>query len=149
VNKHIEIKNKRAYYEYEILNKLTAGIVLTGTEIKSVREGKVSLSEGYCLFVKEELWIKNMHIAEYKSGGRYNHELKRTRKLLLNRKELAKLHAKVKERGFTIVPLQMFITERGHAKVEIGLVRGKKLYDKRASIKEKDQRRDLARQLKR
>lgn len=149
MSKNIEIKNKRAYFEYEILDKLIAGIVLTGTEIKSVREGKVSLAEAYCLFVKDELWIKNMHIAEYSSGGRYNHDMKRTRKLLLNRKELNKLHTKVKERGFTIVPLQMFLTERGLAKVEIGLVRGKKQYDKRASIKEKDQKRDLARQLKR
>ena len=140
-NGKIEIKNKRAGFEYEFLEKFTAGIVLCGTEIKSVRAGKASLVDSYCYFVGRELFIKNLNIAEYWWGNRNNHEPRRDRKLLLNRKELRRLQRAVKEKGLTIVATLMFISERGYAKVNIALARGKREYDKRESIKEKDQRR--------
>jgi len=145
VEKQITIKNKKAYFEYFIDEKFVAGIQLTGTEIKSIRQGKVSLAESYCNFVGHELFVINMHIAEYDFGTHYNHEPKRDRKLLLTARELSKLSTKVKERGFTIVPTKLFINDKGLAKLEIGLARGKKLYDKRDTIKEKDNRRDMER----
>ena len=120
-------------------------MVLTGTEIKSIREGKVSLEEAYCSFADGELFVINMHIAEYKFGTYNNHEPKRDRKLLLNKKELKKLTNKVKEKGFTIIPILLFVNEKGLAKLEIGLAKGKKLYDKRESIKTKDSKRDMER----
>jgi len=141
----IKIKNKKAFFEYFISDKFVAGIVLTGTEIKSIREGKVSLEEAYCAFKEDELFVINMHIAEYKFGTYNNHEPKRDRKLLLNKKELKKLTNKVKEKGFTIIPILLFVNEKGLAKLEIGLAKGKKLYDKRESIKTKDNKRDMER----
>lgn len=142
--KNITIKNKRASFEYTFLDKYTAGIVLTGTEIKSVRAGKVSLQESYCYFSRGELWAKGMHIAEYTQGTIYNHVETRERKLLLNRKELNKL-MRNKEKGLTIIPVQLFINERGLAKLQIALAKGKKLYDKRQHIKEKDLARAMQR----
>lgn len=141
----IEIRNKRATFDYEILDTLTAGIVLTGTEIKSLRAGKANLTDSFCLVEKGEVFVKNMHISEYEKGGHYNHEPKRDRKLLLNRKEINKWHTKLKEKGLTMVPLKLFINPKGLAKLDIGLARGKKTYDKRESLKEKDAKRDLDR----
>ncbi len=138
MDQKIEIRNRRASFEYELLERYIAGIVLTGTEIKSVREAKVSLPEAYCLFLSNELFVREMHIAEYKWGSIYNHEPKRDRKLLLNRKELNKLKRKSQEKGLTIIPTFLFINERGIAKIEIALAKGKKLYDKRESIKNRD-----------
>jgi SsrA-binding protein len=140
---NIDIKNKRASFEYEFLETLTAGIVLTGTEIKSIRAGKASLSDAYCYFVGNELFVKNMHIAEYWWGNFSNHDPRRDRKLLLNRKELNKLLRKYKEKGLTIVATRLFIDENGYAKLEIALARGRKAYDKRENIKEKDLRKLL------
>lgn len=137
----IEIKNRRASHDYEFLERYTAGIVLSGTEIKSVRLGKVSLVDGFCAFRNGELWIRNMNIAEYANRGYVNHDPMQERKLLLNRKELNKLERKVKERGLTIVATKMFISDSGYAKVNIALAKGKKDYDKRESIKKKDTKR--------
>jgi SsrA-binding protein len=141
----IKIKNRKAFFEYFISDKYVAGIVLTGTEIKSIREGKVSLEESFCTFKEDELFVVSMHIAEYKFGTYNNHEPKHDRKLLLNRKELKKLNNKIKEKGFTIIPIILFVNEKGLAKLEIGLAKGKKLYDKRESIKTKDTKRDIDR----
>ena len=134
----INIKNKKASFDYAFLEKYAAGIQLTGTEIKSVREGKVNFTDSFCVLMDGELFIKNMHIAQYTEGSYNNHEPKRTRKLLLTKKELRKLSVKMKEKGLTIVPLRMFINERGFAKLDIALAKGKKSYDKRADMKEKD-----------
>ena len=142
----VEIKNKRASFEYEFLETFTAGIVLTGTEIKSIRAGKASLADSYCYFVGNELFVKNMHVADYWWGSFNKHDPKRERKLLLNKKELKKLQRAIKEKGLTIVSTRLFIAENGYAKLNIALARGKKEYDKRQSIKEKDMRRDLERQ---
>ncbi|MBC8344542.1 MAG: SsrA-binding protein SmpB [Bacteroidetes bacterium] len=134
----INIKNKKARFEYILFDTYVAGIQLNGTEIKSIRQGKVSLAESYCAFENEELFVKNMNIAEYSHGNIFNHEPNRPRKLLLNRKELRKLHIKVKEKGFSIIAVRLFLSQRGLAKLEIALAKGKKLYDKRESIKERD-----------
>ena len=147
MEKNIRIKNKRAYFEYFIDEKYVAGIQLTGTEIKSIRQGKVSISDAYCNFIAHELFVINMHIAEYDFGTHYNHEPKRNRKLLLTARELKKLTIKVRERGYTLIPTRMFINEKGLAKLEIGLARGKKLYDKRDTIKAKDNKRDMDRRM--
>ncbi|MBC8173155.1 MAG: SsrA-binding protein SmpB [Chitinophagales bacterium] len=144
----INIRNKKATFEFEILDRFVAGIVLRGSEIKSVRDGKVSMSDAYCLFRDGELWIKNLNISEFKQATIWQHEPLRIRKLLLNKKELNKLLGKVKERGFTIVPLKMFMTDRGFAKMEIALAKGKKVHDKRESIKQRDEKRDLDRSLR-
>ncbi len=144
----IKIKNRKVTFEYELIERFVAGIKLVGTEIKSIRAGKVNLSESYCQFVNGELYAKNMHISEYDFGTHNNHEARRDRKLLLNRKELFKLEKKVKESGLTIVCVKMFINERGLAKLEIALARGKKTYDKRESLKLKDARRDMDRMMK-
>ena len=144
----VNIKNKRATFDYEITDTFTAGIVLTGTEIKSIRLGKASLVDTFCFFAREELWVKNMHIAEYFYGSYNNHVARRDRKLLLNSKELKKLERATKETGFTIVPLRMFINEKGLAKVVIALAKGKKQYDKRQSLREKDDKRDMDRMFK-
>lgn len=141
----IRIKNKRASFEYFLEEKLVAGIVLTGTEIKSIRQGKVSLNEAYCAFEGDELFVREMHIAEYTYGTHYNHEAKRDRKLLLKARELKKLKTKANEKGFTIVPVVLFVTERGLAKLEIALAKGKHHYDKRNTLKEKDTKRELDR----
>jgi SsrA-binding protein len=145
MNKKIEIKNKKARFHFEITDTYVAGIQLTGTEIKSIRQGKASLVDSYCYFKNNELWVKGMHVAEYGHGTHYNHEPKRDRKLLLRKNELRKLFRKSQEKGFTIVALRLFISERGWAKMEIGLARGKKKYDKREEIKQKDLKRDMER----
>jgi SsrA-binding protein len=141
----INIKNRKAEYEYHLLSTYTAGIVLTGTEIKSIRAGKVNLTDSYCSFINGELWAHNIHISEYANGSYNNHEPKRDRKLLLNKKELKKMQSKLNDRGMTIIPTRMWINENGYAKLDIALARGKKMFDKRDSIKEKDQRRAAAR----
>jgi SsrA-binding protein len=142
----INIKNKKAYFEFEFLDKFIAGILLTGTEIKSIRAGKVNMSDAWCFFQKEELWVKNLNISTYDKGTHYNHEPLRQRKLLLNKKELSKLLGNIKERGLTIIPLRLFISERGFAKLEIALAKGKKLHDKRENIKERDAKREMDRE---
>lgn len=144
----INIKNKRASFEYAFIDKYVAGIQLTGTEIKSVREGKSNINDGFCVFQKEELFVRNMHIAPYFDGTYNNVEEKRDRKLLLNRKELNKLAGKLKDQGLTIIPLRLFINEKGLAKLEIALAKGKKLYDKRDDIKKRDIERESNRRLK-
>ena len=144
----VNIKNKRATFDYALIDTYTAGIVLTGTEIKSVRLGKASLVDTFCYFVKGELWVKNMHIAEYFYGSYNNHSARRDRKLLLNRKELDKLQRESKDPGFTIVPVRMFINEKGLCKVVVALAKGKKEYDKRESLKEKADKREMARMFK-
>ena len=141
----IYIKNRKASFEYELLESFTAGIQLLGTEIKSIRHGKASLNEAYCVFLNDELYVRSLHISEYDFGTDNNHDPKRDKKLLLHRQELARLEKKVKEKGLTIVPTALFINERGLAKLKIALGRGKKLHDKRDSIKEKDSKRDLDR----
>lgn len=138
-----EIKNKRASFDYILSNRLTAGIVLYGTEIKSIREGKASLADTYCLFIGNELWIKNMQISAYRLGTFYNHDVKRDRKLLLTKRELRKFQRATKETGYTIIPVRLFIAENGFAKLEIALARGKKAYDKRQTLKENDARREM------
>ena len=140
-NSSISIKNRKAEFEYYLLTTFTAGIVLCGTEIRSIRAGKVNLTDSYCSFENGELWAHNIHISEYANGSYNNHEPKRDRKLLLTRKELKKLQSKLNERGMTIIPTRMWINENGYAKLDIALARGKKMYDKRESIKEKDNRR--------
>ena len=143
-----EMKNRSAYHDYFIEDKYDAGMVLVGTEVKSIREGKVSFADSFCQFHKGELWVKNLHIAEYRFGTTNNHIAVHDRKLLLNRKELRKLEGKMKEKGYTIVPLRIFFSDKGIAKIEIGLGKGKKLYDKRESIKERDTQREMKRYLK-
>ncbi len=140
-----EIVNRRAEFEYHFLERFEAGIVLTGTEVKSARQGHVSLADAYCYFRRGELWVKSMYIKEYEHASHFNHEPRRERKLLLKKSELRKLERKVKERGFTIVPYRFYFSDRGFAKLEIALAQGKKSYDKRQSIKEKDTRRELER----
>ncbi|HLR01082.1 MAG TPA: SsrA-binding protein SmpB [Sphingobacterium sp.] len=148
ISKTVNIKNKRATFEYHILDKFVAGMKLLGTEIKSIRQSKVNINDSFCSFFSDELYIRNMHIAEYSFGSFYNHEAKRDRKLLLTKKELRRLKAKMEQKGHTIVPLRLFINDRGLAKIEIALAQGKKDYDKRESIKEKDTKRELDRTLK-
>ncbi len=145
----INIKNKRAYFDYEILDRYIAGIQLFGTEIKSIRESKASLVDSYCVFINNELWTKNMHIAEYRFGSYNNHIPKRDRKLLLQKKELAKLRRMTLESGKTIIPLRLFISENGLAKLEIGLCQGKHSYDKRDSLQKKDAQRAIEQAVKR
>ena len=146
MQKIINIKNKRARFEYELIDEYTAGIILTGTEIKSIRNSKASIAESFCEFNhKGELFTVNMHIEEYAFGTRFNHKPKAQRKLLLNKKELNKLYKEVKNGGLTIVPLRLFINEKGFAKIRIALARGKKLYDKRETVKDRENKRDLDR----
>lgn len=145
----VHIKNKKAKFEFELLDKYTAGIVLTGTEIKSIRQSKASIVEAFCVFEKGELFIRNMFVNEYENGSYYNHSPRRDRKLLLNRIELTKLEKKVKIKGFSITPTLLFIDENGRAKLVIYLAQGKKLHDKREDLKEKDAKRDIERSSKR
>ena len=146
MQKKINIQNKKARFQYEILDKYTAGIVLTGTEIKSIRNSRASIAESFCEFnEKGELFVINMTIEEYIYGTYYNHKPKAERKLLLNKKELKKLLKEVQNTGLTIIPLRMFINEKGYAKLDIALAKGKKLYDKRETIKDRDNKRDLDR----
>ena len=144
----INIKNKRATFDYELVETFTAGIVLTGTEIKSIRLGKASLVDTYCFFERGELWVRNMHIAEYFYGTYNNHSARRDRKLLLNKNELRKLSRLTKETGFTIIPIRLFINEKGLAKLVIAVAKGKKQYDKRQSLKEKEDKRSMDRMFK-
>lgn len=145
--KDINIVNRRARFDYEITETFTAGIVLTGTEIKSIRQGKASLVDTFCYVTDGEVWVKNMYIAEYFYGSYNNHTERRERKLLLQRKEIRRLERYGKEAGFTIVPLKLFISDRGLAKLVIGIGRGKKEYDKRQSIRERDDKRSMARMM--
>ena len=145
----INIKNKRAQHEYNILDRLTAGLVLSGTEIKSIRAGKVSLVDTFCFIHDGEMWVKNMYVAPYDFGSYNNHATRRDRKLLLNKREIRNLQQDSQSPGFTIVPLRLFIDDKGRAKLDIALCRGKHEYDKRASIRERDDRRELDRVLKR
>lgn len=140
---NVYIKNKPATFEYAIEDKLSAGIILTGSEIKSVRVGKVSFSDSYCFFHKGELWIKSLHIAQYVNAGYVGHDPTRERKLLITKKEIKKWSQKIKEKGFTIVPLSMYINDKGYAKLDIGLGKGKQLHDKRNTIKEREADRSL------
>ena len=142
----INIKNRKASFEYQFIDKYVAGIMLLGTEIKSIRNNKANISDAHCVFIDNELFIKNLHIAEYSNGGQNNHGPKRQRKLLLNKQELSKMIGKVKEKGMAIIPIRLFINEKGKAKLQIALAKGKKIYDKRESIRKKDQKRDIARE---
>ncbi|HEY0741993.1 MAG TPA: SsrA-binding protein SmpB [Chryseosolibacter sp.] len=144
-SKTVNIQNRQARFEYEILDKYTAGIVLTGTEIKSIREGKVNLQDGYCYFNRGEVFVKGVNITPYAQGTHYNHEATRERKLLLKKTEIQKLEGKIEEKGLTLIPLRLFINDRGFAKMEIAVGRGKKLHDKRDSIRERDAKRQLDR----
>ena len=143
--KTISIKNKKAYFEYFLLEEFTAGIQLTGTEIKSIREGKASFVDSFCTFIEGELFVRNLHISEYSLGTHYNHDPKRDRKLLLNARELKKLETKTREKGYTIIPFLLFVNEKGLAKLKIALARGKHSYDKRETLKQKDVKRELDR----
>ncbi len=146
---NINIKNRKATFDYEILETFTAGIVLTGTEIKSLRQGKAGLTDTYCMVENHELWVKNMYIAEYSYGSYNNHTTHRDRKLLLTRKEINKIAKAAEQPGYSVVPLRIFINERGLAKMVIAIARGKKLYDKRQTIKEREDKRNLDRLFKR
>ncbi len=141
----LNIKNKKASFDFEFIEKFIAGVQLTGTEIKSVRDGKVSLADAYCVFFNNELFVRGMHVAEYSYGSLYNHDPRRDRKLLLNRKELNKLFRKSQEKGLTIVAIRLFLNEKGLAKLEIALAKGKREYDKRETIKLKDAEREMDR----
>lgn len=146
VQKKINIQNKRARFEYELIEQYTAGLVLTGTEIKSIRLGKATITDSFCEFNERgELFVINMNIQEYAWGTHYNHRPKAERKLLMNKRELRKLEKEVKNVGLTIVPLRVFMTDKGYAKLVIALAKGKKLYDKRETIKDRENKRDLAR----
>ncbi len=147
IKSKIEIKNKRASFEFEFIEGFTAGIVLTGTEIKSIRAGKASLADSYCYFANQELYVKNMHIADYWWASFNKHDPRRDRKLLLNKKELRRLFRGSREKGLTIVATRLFLSEKGFAKLNISLARGKREYDKRHSIKDKDMRREADRNL--
>ena len=144
----VEIKNKKAKFEYEFVETFTAGIQLFGTEIKSIRNNKASISEAYAVMVKNELFIRNMFIADYENGGHFNHESKRDRKLLLNKLELTKINKKIKNKGLTIIPTRLFISSNGWAKMNIVIAKGKKIYDKREDLKTKDIKREIDRKLK-
>lgn len=145
ISNTVNIENRRAKFDYQFLDTLTAGLVLKGTEIKSIREGKAGLADSYCYFKNDELYVRNFHITEYADASFYNHEPLRERKLLLTRQELNKLLRKVKDQGLTIIPTKLFISEKGHAKLNIALAKGKKAYDKREDIKKKDLEREMNR----
>jgi len=142
----VSIKNRKASFEYEFIQKYTAGIILVGTEIKSIRANKASISDAYCVIIDSEVIIKNLHISEYKYASFSNHEPKRERKLLLNKQEINKIKSRVQEKGFALVPIRLFINDKGIAKLEIAVAKGKKIYDKRESIKEKDIKRNIERE---
>ena len=144
----IIIKNKKASFLFELIEKFTTGMVLTGTEIKAIRTGKASLVDSYCTFINNELWVRNLNISEYSYGSYNNHEPRRDRKLLMNRKELNKLEKKLKDKGLTIIPLKLFINENGYAKLRIAIATGKKMFDKREDMKRKDAKREMDRMKK-
>ncbi len=143
-----EIKNKKAAFEYFLEEKIEVGMVLTGTEIKSIRAGEANLTDAYCIFAKDELYVRSMYIAPYKQGSYQNHEPRRERKLLLKKQELKKIHRKIKEKGYSVIPFRIYFSDRGLAKLEIAMARGKKKHDKRDSIKQKDVQRDMDRSKK-
>lgn len=145
----VQIKNKRAEFDYVVLDRYTAGLVLTGTEVKSIRAGKASLVDTFCYIYNGEVWVKNMYVAEYDFGSYNNHNTRRERKLLLQKKEIRQLQEETKAPGFTLVPLKLFFDENGRVKMQLGLCRGKKEYDKRQSLREKDDRREMDRAMKR
>tara|TARA_Y100000768_G_scaffold378930_1_gene353966 strand:+ start:138 stop:590 length:453 start_codon:yes stop_codon:yes gene_type:complete len=147
-NNKVNIKNKKASFNYEFIDTYEAGMQLLGTEIKSIRNGKASIAEAYCTFIKDELFILNMHITEYDRGGFVNHEPLRKRKLLLHKHELEKLQKKLKDQGLTIIPIRLYISKSGYAKLQIALAKGKKTYDKREDLKEKDAKRNIDRLMK-
>ena len=147
-NNTINVKNRKATFDYEILETFTAGVVLTGTEIKSIRQGKVGLTDTYCMVINNEIWVKNMYIAEYSFGSYNNHTTHRDRTLLLNRKEIRRIARETMQPGFSIVPLRLFINERGLAKIVIAIARGKRQFDKRQSIKEREDKRSIDRMFK-
>ncbi|TND08059.1 MAG: SsrA-binding protein [Bacteroidetes bacterium] len=147
-NPNIEIKNRRASFEFSFLEKFVAGLVLVGTEIKSIREGKANITEAFCVFEKDELWLRNAQVDEYEKAKHYNHNPRRDRKLLLTKHELRKLQTKLKDQGLTIIPLRLFLSEKGLAKLEIALAKGKKLFDKREDIKKRDMQRETNRKFK-
>jgi len=147
IQKKVEIQNRRASFEYQFLETFTAGLVLQGTEIKSIRQGKANLTDAYCLFFQDELYVRNMHISTYEEGTHYNHEPLKDRKLLLSKRELKKLIKELKNVGLTIIPTRLFISDKGYAKLNIALAKGKKTFDKRDDIKEKDIKRDMERSL--
>lgn len=144
MDKKVVTTNRKAFHDYTIFEKFVAGIVLTGTEIKSIRKNAINLKDSFCKIEDNEIFLYNCHISTYEQGNRYNHKAERTRKLLLTKKEILKMHSKIKKDGYTIVPLEVFIT-KGFAKVEIGLAKGKKLHDKRDDIAKKDQKREMDR----
>jgi SsrA-binding protein len=144
----MEIKNRSAFHEYFFDNKYVAGIVLTGTEVKSLREGKASFNDSYCIIHKGEMWLKSLHVAEYSHGTTNNHDPIRDRKLLLQKREISKIEGKLKEKGYTLIPLRIFFNEKNLIKVEIGLGKGKKLHDKRETIKKRDVEREMKRFIK-
>lgn len=146
--KNINIKNRRASFDYEIGDTYTAGMVLTGTEIKSIRAGKASLTDSYCVIDRGEIWVKGMNISEYFYGSYNNHAARRDRKLLLSKKEIAKIDKAISDPGYTLIPLRIFISDRGYAKLVVGVARGKKQYDKRQAIKEREDKRILDRMMK-
>ncbi|MDE6019134.1 MAG: SsrA-binding protein SmpB [Muribaculaceae bacterium] len=146
--KNINIKNRRASFDYEIGDTYTAGMVLTGTEIKSIRSGKASLADSYCIIDRGEVWVKGMNISEYFYGSYNNHIARRDRKLLLSKKEIAKIEKAISDPGYTLIPLRIFINDRGYAKLVVGVARGKKQYDKRQAIKEREDKRILDRMMK-
>ena len=146
--KNINIKNRRATFDYEIGDTYTAGMVLTGTEIKSIRAGKASLTDSYCIIDRGEVWVKGMNISEYFYGSYNNHAARRDRKLLLSKKEIAKIEKAISDPGYTLIPLRIFINDRGYAKLVVGVARGKKQYDKRQAIKEREDKRILDRMMK-
>ncbi|MGY3052201.1 SsrA-binding protein [Pedobacter sp. UYEF25] len=144
----INIKNKRAYFDYNLIDKYIAGIALLGTEIKSIREAKANMTDAFCMFIGRDLFVRNLHISEYSHSSFFHHDIKRDRALLLKKKELKKLRVKGEEKGYTIVPLRIFVNERGFAKIEIALAQGKKEFDKRDSMKERDSKREMDRAMK-
>ena len=143
----MEIKNRSAYFEYFVDDKFTAGLVLLGTEVKSLRAGKASFNDSYCIFQEDGLWIRSLHIAEYSHGTVNNHDPLRDRKLLLSKREIKKLEGRIKEKGYTVIPLRIFFSDKNLAKMEIGLAKGKKLHDKRETIKQRDSEREMKRHL--
>jgi SsrA-binding protein len=144
----IQIKNKRAFFDYHIVENFVAGIALLGTEIKAIRQGKANMSDAFCMFIGNILYVRNLHISEYSNSSFFHHDIKRDRVLLLKKKELKKLKAKSEEKGYTIVPLRIFTNERGFAKIEIALAQGKKEFDKRDSIKDRESKREMDRAMK-
>jgi len=144
----VQIKNKRAYFDYHVIEVFNAGLALLGTEIKAIRQGKANMSDAFCMFIGDVLYVRNLHISEYSHSSFHHHDIKRDRVLLLHKKELKKLKAKSEEKGFTIVPLRIFTNERGFAKIEIALAQGKKEYDKRDSIKDRESKREMDRAMK-